>query len=156
MVNKAQLFSLPFILIFALVVGALILLFGFNMIDNLVQTGKAAETTKFVTGFRNDVQRYYFFERGSQKVVNVNLPGDIMYICFKDASMTEKTDMLDTKSTFMLQNDRQNNLFFFPAGRYKPVSVNNLGSPELKTYCTGNGNSVIIRSEGEYVSIVST
>lgn len=153
MLKKGQLIGTPFILIFALVLGALILLFGFNVIEKLVGYGHSVEVSKFITDLREDVEKYYYFEKGSSKEIRINLPRDIQFICFKQASTIEKISALSHKWSSMIEYDMQNNIFLFPPQKHSVFSIPHLGDLSLKTYCARNGETITIKSEGYYVSI---
>ena len=57
--KKGQLFSQPFMYIFAIVVIALIFLFGFQMIGKLKSTTCSVENIKFITDLNNEIDRIY-------------------------------------------------------------------------------------------------
>ena len=80
--KKGQLLEKPFIFIFTLIVGALIFIFGFYLINNLIKTSNCAQIGLFVDDLKSNVERYYSFDAGSSTEINLNLPKNIKNVCF--------------------------------------------------------------------------
>ena len=82
--KKAQLLGQPFIYIFAIIVAALVLVFGTKAILDLKEKQELAELTTFVTKLKEDVAAYYRFDIGSSKELNLNLPRKVKKVCFTE------------------------------------------------------------------------
>lgn len=99
--KKGQLLSQPFFYIFAIVVIGLILIFGFNYVSKLVNTGCQVQGLTFVNDIQAKVNEVYSLSYGSSyqcDVVNVAgqsnsrcqlvLPDNIKGFCFVDTTKT--------------------------------------------------------------------
>ena len=93
--KKAQLMSQPFYYIFIVIVIALIFLFGFNIINNLIKLNENAKYVTFKTDFEQAVNDMYYKNPGS--IINYTknsnhkplvLPKDVKEVCFIKNGLT--------------------------------------------------------------------
>lgn len=166
--KKGQLLGQPFVYVFALIFGALILAWGVNSILKLKDTASQAELGKFASKVDSEVSQYLNFDEGSTTSIKVNLPEKITHLCFYD-SQEEKNCILDGKECNIpdldegfaaIANTRTKyNMFFLPYGVYRlpPREVKNLqvdatiGNP----ICFRNNlrKEFTLTSMGTYVSV---
>lgn len=88
--KKAQLMSQPFYYIFIIIVIALILIFGFNMINNLIKTQEKAKFIEFKTDFKSSVESVYVKNPGTKISFSLLLPKDAGKVCFEKSQNTVK------------------------------------------------------------------
>lgn len=134
MKKEAQLFAHPFIFILTLVVVALILVWGFRVILDLKKQAELSELAVFVNDLKNDVKAYYYFDVGSSKQLNLNLPYKIKELCFfnpKDPITAEINLELET----LLLDNPEYNFYVLPLDSY---SLTNFKIPYLKVNSTKN------------------
>ncbi len=82
MKKRGQLLAQPFVMIFAIIVGALILTWGIYEVYKLINVSCDVELVDYITTLKKDVQRYYYYESGSSNKFKINLPCEASYICF--------------------------------------------------------------------------
>ncbi len=156
--NKGQLMEKPFIFIFTVVVGALIFIFGFYLINNLMKAGNCSQLGIFVNDLKNEVERYYNFDIGSATEVNLKLPKNIKNVCFytrDDYLNRAEFDKID-KGLFDAVNNLDYNVIFLPLntctkGFFKVINF----KPKENPTCVVNKGKVKLNLEnkGEYVEL---
>ncbi len=82
MKKRGQLLAQPFVMIFGIIVGALILTWGIYEVYKLINVSCDVELVDYVTTLKKDVQRYYYYESGSSNRFKVDLPCEASHICF--------------------------------------------------------------------------
>lgn len=168
MKKKGQLLGQPLVYLFALVAGAMILIWGIRTVIQLGDTAATVEIGKFASKLQSDVSQYLNFDEGSATEIKVALPSKITHICFLDATSEKKCildgkpcdiDKLDDAFAAMASTRTKNNFFFLPMGAYKlpPKEIKNLRVD------TATGNPICFRnnankkftltSMGTYVSV---
>ena len=162
MKKRGQLFGQPFVFIFALIVGALILIFGARYIIQLKDTGEQVQVVKFIERLREDVNQYYFLDVGSSKIIRINLPNKVKGICFKKV-LESTSDILGPLERFssdfsrIITNDPNINVVILPLNIYPNFKVDHLGSQVesslLWNACFENGKNFKIVSAGDKVNI---
>lgn len=119
MKKRGQLMSQPFIMIFALVVGGIILIFGTKIIFDLTKHTQQVQLSTFVNDFKEKIEQYYYLDEGSKETIKLNLPAKVKAICIKN--MSTDTDLLNPPA--ILTQDQiskefmetsQRNFFFVP------------------------------------------
>ncbi len=80
--KKAQLMSQPFYYIFVVIVIALIFVFGFNIINNLIKAQEQSKFIQFKTDFNNIVDNVYSKSPGTKISSSLLLPKDAKKVCF--------------------------------------------------------------------------
>ena len=168
MKKKGQLLGQPLVYLFALIAGAMILIWGIKTVIDMGNVAATVEIGKFVSKLQSDVGQYLNFDEGSATEIRVSLPSKIRYICFLDAA-SDKKCVLDgkqcniedlNKAFAAIANTRaKSNFFFLPMDAYK------LPSKEIKNLRvdTTTGNPICFRnsankkltltSMGTYVSV---
>lgn len=150
--KKGQLLGQPLVYAFALIVGALILVWGISTILKLKDTAGATELAKFASKVESETQQYLNFDEGSTTTIKIILPDKIKYLCFYESQKPQKC-MLDGKPCIITQIDEsfaaiantktQDNMFFLPYGAY------NLPPKEVKKLqvAADAGNPVCFRND---------
>lgn len=99
-----------FVYIFALVVAALIIGFGYYAITNLLNVGKQVETIKFKEDFEKEMKIYYSYAPGTNAYVRLSVPSGIKAVCFISEGSASKIQYADIKETAKVIQDK--NIFF--------------------------------------------
>ncbi len=167
MKKKGQLLGQPLIYVFALIAGAMILVWGIRTVMKLGDTAAAVEIGKFTSKLQSQVDQYLNFDEGSAKEVKVSLPSKITHICFLDSAAGKKC-MLDGKPCSIEDLDEafaamagtrtKSNFFFLPMNAYKlpPKEIKNLrvdaaaGNPAC--FRNNANKKFTLTSMGTYVS----
>ena len=89
--NKAQLMSQPFYYIFVIIVVALVLLFGFNMIKNLLETQEKSTFIQFKFDLESAINNVYNANPGTKLTYSFLLPKDASEVCFEKVSDGTRT-----------------------------------------------------------------
>lgn len=113
--KNGQLLAQPFTYIFALIIAAMIIIFGVRAINDLDKERKNVELSTFITSLRDNVNTYYNFDEGSTKKLSLNLPDNIKQVCFFNK---DKTIAANIEENFkkLLELDTANNVFLLPFG----------------------------------------
>lgn len=162
----------PFIMIFALIVGALILVGGLSYIYKLTTMAKDINAGKVVIDLKTKVQAYYYLEEGNSKKIKIPFPAQIKNVCFYDSekdwapmslSGTVKTDFPPDFGTKISSYKKffeaftERNIFIFPNEKLKESSFVipnlNLEGQSNNPICVRNGREVKILSKGDHVEI---
>ena len=81
--KKGQVIGQPFVYIFAIIVIALILFFGFRMISNLINFEEDVDYADFLNNFDNEINIVYAESFGSTKSLeSLRVPDEVTEICF--------------------------------------------------------------------------
>ena len=155
--KKAQLLEKPFIHIFAAIVSALVLLFGFYLVTNLLKTSNCTQAGLAFNDLQTAVNRYYNFDIGSSTEYNLKLPKKIKYVCLANG---------DEASPFVLDKIENGLSTAFSSGKYNlafsPISYCSKSFFKLEkvnvkegTFCLLNTGGVkfYLENKGEFVEI---
>ncbi len=119
--KKAQL-EQPFIFIFGIIVIALVILLGSNVIRNSLKLGSDVEMNVFVDKFKKEINSCYNLDFGSVCSINeLNIPSSLNYICV--INVDEEIDFGKLPSTIndtvirSVDIGRKDNVFFDPLKR---------------------------------------
>lgn len=158
MKKRGQLLGQPLLMIFALIVGALILAWGVYQIYKLTTTSCSVEVEGYIATLKKDVQRYYYFEVGSSNKFQVRLPCDYNYICFVNHSTPPPTDPAVRPPNYNRQFvlDRQDdNVFIYSKKEVSTFYIPYLSLPSTsnKVLCVKNYQYIILTSQGTYVEV---
>ena len=82
--KKAQLMAQPFYYIFVIIVIALIFIFGFRIINNLINLQEQSKFVQFKLDLENNVKYVYTLNPSSRVTYNLILPKDVNEVCFKN------------------------------------------------------------------------
>lgn len=157
---KKAMSYLPFVFIFALILGALILIWGFPVIQEFIGISKTIEIGSTLRDIDTKVQSYYNLGEGSTKNVKFSLPSEVKYVCFYDPESTAKPDnelsLIDKSLPYLLKLKSKNNIFIFPRDIVNPSSYlikhfKPIENP--KCFRTYNTLKFTIENKGKYVEI---
>ncbi|MEK6932350.1 MAG: hypothetical protein AABW56_00985 [Nanoarchaeota archaeon] len=84
--NKAQITAQPLYYIFIIIVVALVLLFGFNMIRNLLETQEKSTFIQFKTDIESAIDNVYNANPGTKLTYLFLVPKDTSEVCFEKVS----------------------------------------------------------------------
>ena len=157
MKKRAQLLSHPFTIILTLVVAAFIIIFGISAIRDLINVSNQVDLSSFTNSLQKEVDTYYSLESGSQKLLSINVPSQVEYICFIDQSADIDYSLIPNEKAGLVRAIKDKNVFFIPARKnpsLDPVNIRNL-KPASNPLCvkTINKLEAKIISQGNYVSI---
>jgi hypothetical protein len=169
--KKAQVMGLPFIYIFALIVGAMILVWGIKTVIDLKSTAGEVEAGKFLKKLEAEAKIFYNYEQGSMsEPFKVNLGSNVKYLCFADGSQTSFKCMLDGKAcptTSEFKNlvakikgyKTQKNVYFLPSSAMTVPQYNIKGLKPSSTVgnpaCFSNGQKFNLYAAGTHVEVIT-
>lgn len=165
MKKRGELLGMPFVMIFALVVGALTLAGGLYYVFKLVPLAETIDINKQVNDFKSVIKAYYYFEEGNTKIVKMQLPGKVTNICVYDSEkewapgsgISYPPDFTTTKYKKFFESYKNKNFFVFPIEGFDEstfyVPYLNLASQDNNPICVKNGQNVKIMSMGDHVEI---
>lgn len=156
--KRGQLLERPFIFIFTIIVGALVFIFGFYLINNLIKASNCSQAGLFVNDIRNDIERYYSFDIGSSAEINLKLPKGIKYLCFYSREEYMDRGVFDEidKGLYESINNLDYNLVFLPLnycskGLFK---IENMKAKENPTCILNTGTVKLgLENKGDFVEV---
>jgi|SRR3989344_4977260 len=151
--KRGQLFAEPFMWILALVVGALILIYGFYMISNLIKTNEKATMAKYVLDLRHEVRKFYYFDAGSSELFKIRLPSKIKRACFYTGQGSINRQLISPQDAFQLVQSSSNNMFIMPLDAYgSDYLMYNIDGIKVNNFvCFDNNKDIKLVSEGTSV-----
>lgn len=178
--KKAQLMAQPFIYIFALILGALILVWGIKMIVDFMGTANKAELGLLIKSIDSDVSEFYNYEEGAAaKPRTLNLPKGINYLCIanpgESINCKKKTkaaaedqpfppcatgpnggiDKIDPTLELLIKRAGKDNVFTAPmekAGLNNgKFAIENLKPSEGNPLCIANRAQLVLTTRANYV-----
>ena len=171
MKKKGQVMGTPFIMIFALVVGALTMLGGLYYVYHLTKFAGEVSITKEVNDFKTAIKSYYYLEEGNSKTMKISLPTQAKNICFYDsekhwnpaARVKDYPVDFPTKEQFykkFFQSFKTKNMFIIPIEEFKESAFEikhlNLETQSYNPVCIRNRQEFRIISMGDHVEITYT
>ncbi|MFH1331808.1 MAG: hypothetical protein ABIH63_00805 [archaeon] len=156
MKKRGQLLGQPIVMIFALIVGALILAWGIFQAYKLMNIAREVEVADYVTTLRKDVERYYYFEPGSSGRFKVSLPSYYNYICFASHEIpffgsTPKPPNYNAAFVALRNNS---NIFVYSQKEVLTYNVPYLRAPANQNpLCVKNQMNIMLTSRGTYVEV---
>lgn len=133
--KKAQLFDQPFVMIFALILGALILVFGVKSVMDLQERAAEVQLAKSINDFKTKVNNYYNLESGSQTMVPLNFNSKLEKLCFLNPKEKFTNEVDDETLKLLMESSTSDNLFLVPLDIFEKSSFN---IPHLKVNSTNN------------------
>ena len=118
MKKRGQIFGQPFVYIFALIVIAVIIFFGINIIKDVLNLGGSIEFRSFVDKLRAEATRTYNLDYASVIKLDLKVPQDITKICFINRDFNVALDV--SKLPVQIEEDvilRNNDNVFFVSSR---------------------------------------
>jgi len=169
-VKKKGQMDIPFVMIFALIVGALVLVGGVYYIYRLIGTAEQISIGKEINDFKATVKAYYYLEEGNSKQVKVVMPSKARTVCFYQSpgwspgtsglGAKYPPDWAAEKDSFYkryFQSFSEKNMFIFPTKDFKEsvflVPYLKLDASAPNPTCVGNGDAVRITSMGGHVAL---
>lgn len=166
--------SQPFIYVFALIVGGLILVWGIRTVIDLKDTADIVDLGKFKNDFEADAKSRYNLGTGSMKKHSVRLGGDVKYVCFTDPgteincklkfngdiSDCSLDDLDDEVFELRLEADDDNNMWFLPltAAKFNSFKINHIQPKEIdgkiaNPLCYANGEKIVMTTKSTFVEL---
>ncbi len=144
----------PFIYIFALIVIAFILFFGFNAIKKVMKLGETVSAVQFKIELEKEINHIYYLDTGSRGEVSLNVPVDFKYICFTDkGSVLDKFPEQDNLLRILAKDDK--NIFLIPktGSNVEKYSIANIKGKEnpLCILSANNKFIFILENKGDHV-----
>lgn len=161
MKKRGQILGLPLILVFALIVGAFILLYGAKVIYDLTQQANYVDFLDHVKDLDTTIQMYSAYDAGSSKVYTLDLPSAVDTICFYDSSQTSDCTLdgqacsSDLDGELAVLESSEYNVYIFPSGVYDRTRFTITGFQPLSgnPVCVSNGKSISIQSQKDSVGV---
>src|SRR3989344_6662430 len=175
--KNGQMLSQPFTYIFAIVIIALIFLFGFQMIGKLKSTTCNVDNIKFISSMENEIERVYSQGfvgssnlcalvprvRASDAPCEIIMPTGIEGICLLYSSMPIEENKIPFKKFAddfrLIQGQTEKNLYFISQDQgcgIEKLSPVKLQKVQIKgTVCAKSGDitKIIIENKGRNVEI---
>ena len=149
---KRGVLSQPFIFIFAMIVVAFILFFGFKFTGELKDRGEFLILSDSMVDLKNQVARYYYFDPGASKTVRLDLPKQVDEVCFTDPN----TRMDEHPFTRIFEGTDNYNVFILPLDAFKVTRFNiPKMKPSFNPLCLKNIGKVevLLVNKGDFVEI---
>jgi hypothetical protein len=162
MKKSGQLMGQPLIMIFAAIVGVMILVWGGFQISKLVQFGSEVQLTKFVEDIRKEVQRYYYLDVGSSKTIKLDMPSQIKHMCVvnrnDDGTLNGNcyAGDVDGLNCALIEGNTESNVFFIPhdAAKKAMFKVDNLEKiGDTNPECFRNSEEIVLTTKASHVEI---
>ena len=161
MLKKGEILGVPLVLVFGLIVGALILYFGTTYILKLKEEAEYIDLLDTIQDIDAMIDTYGNYDPGSSKVVSLSLPKKVEKLCFFDPTVpfecTDDGGACDSEleGTIELVQSDEFNLYLFPQGIYdmNRFAIAEFTPEEGNPVCLSNGESIVIRSQREYVGV---
>ena len=151
--KKAQVQIMPIIYIFALIVGALLLVFGLRYAFSLQSAGEDIELGRFKQSVDREVAFIYNLDTGSSSEIKLRTPSNIKSICFTNPEKDFRTT--DPQFRDLIFLNQENNFFIISddPSQDKSFYVEHLKS-DINPFCiqTKGQLTVIFENKGKYVS----
>ena len=159
--KKGQVMGLPLVLIFALIVGALILFWGIKTVLDLNTQADYAQLADKVTDMQNEVETFSKYDEGATKKYTIDMPGLIEYVCFYNGNenyncvldnglpcpeeMNEYIEavVVSSRNVYLYPPEYETNYF----------TVEQLIPAEANPQCISNRQQGLLRNEVDSVTI---
>ncbi|RME55047.1 hypothetical protein D6777_01705 [Candidatus Woesearchaeota archaeon] len=180
--KKGQLMSQPFVYIFALILGGLILVWGFKAIMDLKTVADKGELGQFRKDLETEVNVIYQRSEGTTKPIRILLGKAVKYVCFSNPGTElkckikrKKKDeiedcegtlagalkrMNDDKTSFYLRLKNQKPddnkiLWYLPlsSSEMNGLSLKHAKPVEGNPLCYENGGEIILETMTDYVGL---
>ena len=168
--KRGQLLSQPLFYVFAIIVIGMTLVFGFYMINKLLDTGCKVENVKFVADIRENVQEIYsvgfsgsskkclISSRASDSKCNILMPSGIKGMCFVDATKGDYSgvDIKEIREELESLEYKDRNLFFVSEKEnceLNSVKLNHVDINEPFCIRKGESKNILIENKGRNVEI---
>ncbi|MBI5872010.1 hypothetical protein HZB88_02905 [archaeon] len=162
--KRGDLLGLPLVFIFALVVGALILIWGGSVILDLGKEADCIDLYDSMKSFEATIDSFYNYDEGSSKQIRVSYPSSVEYVCFFNPE-EEINCMLDGGECepeglwegfdLVLESEETNNFFILPMSicEITRIEIRHLKAEQGNPLCISNRKSIRITTKEDYVGI---
>lgn len=158
--KKAQVFGMPFSVIFSIFLIAIFLVVAFFAIKYVLNINRCSETGLFIDDFQKSIDDAWQ-SQSSSKTFMSSLPSAVEYVCFaelaKDLSASGKER--EIYNELRRNADYTANLFFYPQkatqGCLPSANIKHVEMPESNPYCipVENGKIEIKIEKGFFDSL---
>jgi hypothetical protein len=153
MKKRGQLMAQPFVMLFAVIIGALVLVWGVYEINKLVNFSGDIQLTDTINNFQRVVDQYYYFNEGSSREYKINLPSKFKKICFYSHDKEWNYPGSDLNEGF-IRARKNDNVFIFPIEEGSVFNITNLKPEgEENPLCFRSGEKFVITSRNNYVGV---
>lgn len=128
--KKAQLLTQPLFLIFAMIIGALILFFGYNAIVSLSSTAGATVLKDWTNELSLSVEEATYLDVGSSSTLNIELPEKIKYFCIQNNEATTYPAFFSAEDKALASGNKNKNVLFIPSDAYEIATFANIPNLE--------------------------
>lgn len=176
--KKGQIMGMPFIYIFALIVGGIVLAWGLRTVIKLAIVGEEVQIADFLKSLESNIKSYYMLEAGSENPVPIRLPKKVQYLCVIDVDggpdgckvKKDSTNYVDCPASIkdLVTSDffdlSIGNFYVLPAEEFKnvgfPVWKKNkekidlkCGNSDCSPLCYKPNQKIIVKSMGDKVQL---
>ena len=153
MKKRGQLMEQPFIMLFAIIVGFLILTWGTWQVYKLMNLSEEIEIKKNMNEFQKVVDQYYYFDEGSSVSYKIKVPSKFNKICFYDRDRSWTPSDIDLNEGFI--KERGDNVFIFPLDKDSTFDIGNLKVKigEDNPLCFKTYEKFLLVSQGTHVEV---
>ncbi|MDD5331334.1 MAG: hypothetical protein PHE43_00745 [Candidatus Nanoarchaeia archaeon] len=148
-----------FIWITAIIVMGLVLYFGAKTAFKLKDSGNQVVLLKEIQNLKDEVEKYYYLDKGSSKKITLGFPSEITYICFSNGKALAKNKDIEEGIEFLIKEEAKktdgNNLFLIPLSSFEETAffIPYLKHESDNLLCVQNGKTITIESKGDHVNI---
>jgi len=152
--------GMPLVMIFALIVGAIVLAWGIYMIWQLVGQAECVEMADKLEDLKADVDVFSNFDEGATKKIDMRLPASVDVVCFYDDEKefdcelngnSCASDFSELMQKIMIDDD---NMYISPAVcEFSRFNVEDLLPKEKNPVCISNGKMGMMEKTEEGVVI---
>jgi hypothetical protein len=157
--KKGQISGLPLVLIFALIVGALILFWGVKTVMDLNEQADYVQLADKITDLETDIDIFDNYGDGATKKFLIDIPSKLDYLCVTNSNPTnclldnepcptelaEYLDMIVVESKNVYIYPPEFDITYFDIENLEPKT----GNPE----CFSNQATTILEKTGDIVTL---
>ena len=149
MFKKSQIQSKIFIYMLAIMIGGMVLLFGYRVINEMNEKSDKVAFIRFTNKLNEDVESISY-EPGSVKTEKYMLPANFGRICFVDLDNIQDTSYLNGYPIVKdsVESKAQKNVFLLKGDNFETFYVESLHLNDPYFHCVDSGRTINIRMEG--------
>ena len=152
--------GMVFAMIFALIMIAMILVFGIGGIGNIFCLSSDAQVASTIKDLESMVEQTYVLSEGSSRVFDLVLPGDAKF-CFVNtedpgepgAYLNPEHDWVPEEAYSTIIRERGYNLWYTQCSGRDGYKLEHLGVRDAKSFCVAGGDSLYLLNKGLYVEV---
>ncbi|QQG38458.1 MAG: hypothetical protein HYS32_02515 [Candidatus Woesearchaeota archaeon] len=151
---KKAIVDLPLIYIFALIVSALILVFGLTQVFKLKSSAEQIEIGQFKLSIEKQIDEIYNLDKGSSLEVIIPVTEKIKEVCFVDNTKTLSTTNAKLGDLAFLNPSHNVFIIGEDLNSDKSFNAEHL-KPDISPICfsTKGKLNIILENKGRYVSV---